>query len=204
MLIGYLSTNNAADDELEQCLSSAKMWLDKIVVTDNSSVDATVKIAQRYTRDVLSVKEKISFDFSYVAWEHLKQHAKMGDWIVQLNQNQVATPGLFINQMIDQSTYDVLGAIYYNMWSTHSYRVDTTWKPFWSSFMYRFHPAAHFEEGLPEPDYVSEMIRQNKVYKFTGITVLDYKYSSSDKRIKACRFGENSSIMDRNPVLIPL
>ncbi len=73
-------------DKVRNCLESVK-WVDEIVVVDGQSTDGTDEIAREYTDKVISSK------FEGFGNERNKgTEASSGDWVLQLDGDEVVTP----------------------------------------------------------------------------------------------------------------
>ena len=77
-------TKNAAD-KLRNCLDSVR-WVDEIIVVDGGSTDGTVDIAREYGARVIN-SEFVGFD----AERNKGADAAAGDWILQLDADEVVT-----------------------------------------------------------------------------------------------------------------
>ena len=73
-------------DKVRNCLESVK-WVDEIVIVDGGSTDGTLLIAREYT-DKIIISEFRGFDRE----RNQGVDASSGDWILQLDGDEVVTP----------------------------------------------------------------------------------------------------------------
>lgn len=73
-----------------RCLGSVKGIADEIVVADESSTDRTVEIAKKYGARVISTDHKANFHIT----KNMAIDAAKGDWILQLDADEVVSPEL--------------------------------------------------------------------------------------------------------------
>lgn len=75
---------------LSECLSAVKKIADEIVVVDGSSIDNTVAIAKKFNARVISTINKTNFHIN----KKMANDAATGDWILQLDADEVVTSKL--------------------------------------------------------------------------------------------------------------
>ncbi len=92
------------ENNIEDCLKSAKLVADEIIVIDNTSTDKTVEIAKRFTdkifirkNDPIMLNTNKNFGFSKAS----------GDWIISLDADERVTKQLSveIRQVISDNRY---------------------------------------------------------------------------------------------------
>lgn len=91
-----ITTYNEAEF-ISRCLDAVHSWVDEIVIVDNSSTDNTVEIVKKYS------KVKILHSVNYPMFHLNKQKAIdacTGDWILQLDADEVVSPKLK-NEILD-------------------------------------------------------------------------------------------------------
>ncbi len=84
-----LATYNE-ERNIKDCLESVKDLADEIVIVDGSSIDRTVEIAKKYTKQIFIRENPLMFHIN-------KQYAiekATGDWILYLDTDERATPEL--------------------------------------------------------------------------------------------------------------
>lgn len=77
------------EKKIEECLKSA-IWADEIILVDNSSSDATAKIAQKYTAKIFTQPNRAMLNIN-------KNHGfskATGDWILSLDADERVTSSL--------------------------------------------------------------------------------------------------------------
>lgn len=77
------------EDNVAECLESVK-WADEIILVDEKSSDKTVSIVKKYTKNIFLVDHDPMFHKN-------KQYALekcTGDWILQIDADEVVTPEL--------------------------------------------------------------------------------------------------------------
>lgn len=99
------------EKNLDRCLKAVKDWAGEIIVVDSSPNDKTVKIARKYTDQVIKT--------SYQAMFHLNKQMAIdkakGDWILQLDADEVVSEELkneilkiINNETIEQSSHKIV------------------------------------------------------------------------------------------------
>ena len=103
-----LATRNE-EKNIGFCLESIKKIADEIIVVDEESDDATVKIAKKYNAKVYSVKHEPIF---HKTKQKAIGYAK-GDWVLQLDADERATKELReeIKNVINSSNNDLLNRV---------------------------------------------------------------------------------------------
>jgi len=100
-----IATRNEQEN-IRNCLESVT-WADEIVIVDDMSTDATVKICREYTNTVFQNDSKGSF--------HVNKNRAIdeatGDWILTLDADEVVSDELQeeIRNAIDQNDHLILG-----------------------------------------------------------------------------------------------
>ena len=87
---------------LGRCLASIKNVADELIVVDGQSGDKTVSIAKKYKAKIISVpNDPVNFHKQ----KELANNNATGDWILQLDADEVVTPELAkeITQTIDSN-----------------------------------------------------------------------------------------------------
>jgi glycosyltransferase involved in cell wall biosynthesis len=102
MLSVALATYNE-ESNLNRCLTSIRGLADEIVVVDGSSTDRTLDIAASFGARVFKVKNLPMFH----ANKQLAVDKARGDWILQLDADEVVTPALRreIETVINKNDY---------------------------------------------------------------------------------------------------
>lgn len=95
-----LATHNE-EAHLGRCLESVQGLVDEVVVVDGNSTDRTVEIAKKYQAKVISTTNKPNFHIN----KNMAIQAARGDWILQLDADEVVSPELAteISQVISGS-----------------------------------------------------------------------------------------------------
>jgi glycosyltransferase involved in cell wall biosynthesis len=76
------------EDNIAACLESAK-WASEIIVVDDESSDATVKIASKYTNKIFN--RKMENEGRHRNWAYLQAS---NDWVLSLDADERVTPEL--------------------------------------------------------------------------------------------------------------
>lgn len=85
-----IATYNEAEN-IERCLNAVDSWVDEIIIVDGHSTDDTVKIVKKYKNArVISTDNKAMFHIN----KQMAIDACTGDWILQLDADEVVTPAL--------------------------------------------------------------------------------------------------------------
>ena len=106
MLSVVLATYNE-EKNLESCLTSVRGLADEIIVVDGSSTDRTRDIAKKFNACVFKVPNLPMFHTN----KQLAVNKAKGDWIFQLDADEVVTPQLA--QEIKSATNHAPDAAYY-------------------------------------------------------------------------------------------
>ncbi len=89
LLSVVLATYNE-ERNLARCLESVSRLADEIIVVDGKSTDKTVDIARQYHAQVYSADNKPNFHIN----KNMAIDAAGGDWILQLDADEVVSPPL--------------------------------------------------------------------------------------------------------------
>lgn len=226
MIYAQMVGRNEEKRFLEEVLERLSQQVDGIIFTDDCSTDNTVKIAEKYCH-VYSTPEQLftkhEGQLRALAWSNMCQHAKLGDWVIAIdcdemlyNKNDVNN--LDISSVLSNSPYDVVNVRFYHMWNEKQWRTDKLWAPNNSSRIFKFKENGGFANRKlacgSEPTYVNDWIRQRNFWVDSGLVMKHLGYvRDEDKISKHQRYstldgGEFhalnhiNSIIDPNPVLI--
>ncbi|HJS83555.1 MAG TPA: glycosyltransferase family 2 protein [Nitrososphaera sp.] len=222
-LIANMIGRNEVNRFLPEVLKHLVDVVDDIVFTDDASTDDTPLVAGKIGAHVKVLSEPLfSIDegrLRSLAWEHLSEFAKRGDWILAIDCDELFYQSVDVRMLMEQYEYDVLGVTFYHMWDPINYRIDKAWAPTISSRLFRFFPGGEFRQRRlacgSEPTYVTELIRRRKVLWHSGLVMQHLGYMrDEDKMSKYQRYMELDggdfharahleSILDPEPVLIP-
>lgn len=221
-LLANMVARNEADRYLIEVLSHLSGYVDQIVFTDDASTDDTPEIAlgagakvRRLDDPLFTRNEGL---LRNIAWQHLCDYAEPGDWILAIDADELMFGLESLQNLINQSRYDVLGITFYHMWNPAQYRTDKAWRPTIGSRLFRFVPGGEFVQRKmacgSEPTYVQELIRQGKFLPHTPLKMMHLGYLlDADKVAKYKRYMELDggdfhsrahleSILDPNPTLV--
>jgi len=85
-----IATYNEAQN-IDRCLSAVVDWVDEVIVVDGHSIDNTVEIIKKYKNSkIISTGNKVMFHLN----KQMAIDACTGDWILQLDADEVVTPAL--------------------------------------------------------------------------------------------------------------
>lgn len=214
---------NESNRFLSEVLDSITNIADEVVFTDDASTDDTPYVAARAGAHVVKLEDPLFVEdegaLRTLAWEHLCEYAKPGDWILALDCDEI----LYfkegeLKQGLEQTMFDVLGVTFYHMWNETQYRVDKLWSPVTSSRLFRFFEGGEFANRKlacgSEPTYVQELIRRGRFLPKTPYRMKHLGYvKDEDKIAKYERYMELDggayhnrahleSILDQNPTLV--
>ena len=92
MIYAQMVGRNEEGRFLEEVLERLSQQVDGIVFTDDCSTDNTSKIAEKYCH-VYSTPEQLftkhEGQLRAFAWSNMCQHAKLGDWIVAIDCDEM-------------------------------------------------------------------------------------------------------------------
>jgi glycosyltransferase involved in cell wall biosynthesis len=226
MIYAQMVGRNEEGRYLEEVLDRLSQQVDKILFTDDCSDENTVKIAKKYC-EVYSTPEplftKHEGQLRAMAWGHMNEHAKLGDWVLAIDcdemlYNKNNLDNLDITSTLSKAPYDVVNVRFYHMWNEAQWRADKLWAPNNSSRIFRYKENGGFNNRKlacgSEPTYVSDWIRQRNFWFDSGLVMKHLGYvKDEDKKAKHERYstldgGEFhalnhiNSIIDTNPVLM--
>lgn len=90
MKISVAITTFNEEENIGRCLKAVSDWVDEIVVVDGSSVDKTVEIAKEYNAKIIRTDNPKIFHIN----KQKAIDACKGDWILQLDADEIVTPAL--------------------------------------------------------------------------------------------------------------
>lgn len=131
-----LATYNE-ENNISACLESVVSWCDEIIVVDGSSQDKTVYIAKHFGARILVTQNHPLFHIN----KQLAIDKARGDWILQLDADEIVTPEL--RKEIDQAI--------------KKKDINGYWLPRKNYFLGRF-----LMKGGIYPDYTLRLYRRNK------------------------------------------
>lgn len=221
-IIAQMVGRNEEDRFLSEVITSIASIADEVVFTDDCSTDNTPFIAARAGADVLKLEEPMFTEdegrLRSIAWEHLCEVAKPGDWILAIDCDEILYGTEQLKGGLEQTAYDVLGITFYHMWNDTQYRTDKLWAPVTSSRLFRFFEGGEFRNRKlacgSEPTYVQELIRRGRFLPNTPLRMKHLGYvRDEDKIAKYQRYMELDggayhnrahleSILDPNPTLV--
>lgn len=134
-----LATYNE-ERNIGRCLEAVKDLADEIIVVDGKSTDNTVKIAKKYKAKVILVDNNPTH---FHAQKKLAIDAACGEWILQLDADEVVTPEL--SKEIISKIQDLRS------------NINGYWIPRKNYFLGRF-----LEKGGQYPDYTMRLYRNGK------------------------------------------
>lgn len=223
-LVANMVVRNEVDRYLEQVLEDLKLYVDKIVITDDCSTDDTVEICKQYTPHVY-VNDEPLFCVNEGALrqksiDNLGRHATPGDWVLAIDADEIVwSTKKPIMELIRTTKYDVIALEFINMWTPTHYRVDKLWKPALCTKLFRFMRNGVIKDRKlacgSEPTYVDKAIKMGRWMKDSGLKIQHLGYmDDEDKKAKYDRYmaidggkyhsGPHlKSIMDTHVELLP-
>lgn len=92
------------EKNLGACLEAVRQLADEIVIADEGSTDKTLEIARKYGAKIISTKHEPIFHIT----KQKAIDACTGDWILQLDADEIVTPELMseIKNAISDTKYD--------------------------------------------------------------------------------------------------
>lgn len=226
-LFAVLPVKNEADRFLREVLTHVLGITDRVFVYDDRSDDETPEVAAGLGAHVwIRPPDVPGFvehegQFRQWGWESFEHEMKPtpGDWVLSLDADEKLYGTEFLNQLLEQRTYDVVGVSFLHMWNETQYRVDKAWAPNVSFRLFRYQPGGKFKDRKlasgAEPTYVRQLIDAGKLMKHSPLVMQHLGYSRDvDKKMKYERYMELDggeyhslahlkSILDPSPVLVP-
>lgn len=224
-LIANMVIKNEADRYLIPVLDNLVGIVDKIVITDDYSTDASVEIAKGYTSYVYT---NMASEFEVhegllrqKAWNNLSQHAQVGDWVLCIDADEIIDLERIrvpFRKLLNQTRFNVIGIKFFHMWNETHYRSDKAWHPNIGSRLFRYIHNGQFSQKKlacgSEPTYIQPWIRQRLMLPEIGIDMKHLGYmKDEDKKMKYERYmkidqgdfhslNHIKSIIDPNPILV--
>ncbi len=127
------------EKKLGACLASVSSWADEIVVVDGGSTDYTLTIARKYNARIIKTDNPPIFHIN----KQKALEACKGDWILQLDADEVVTPEL---------KNEIIGTINNKQETIHGYYIPRK-NYFWGHWM---------RKGGQYPDYVIRLVQNGK------------------------------------------
>jgi len=126
------------EKKLKACLESVSTWVDEIVLVDGGSTDQTLSIAKKYKARIIKTDNPPIFHIN----KQKALDACHGEWILQLDADEVVTPEL---------AKEILGAISKNV------------SGYWIARKNYF--SGHWlKKGGQYPDYVIRLVRRGRAH----------------------------------------
>ena len=223
MIIAQIVARNEESRYLEKVLKNVSQHVDKIVFTDDCSTDNTAEIAAGYAH-VYKNKESLfavhEGQLRYGAWKNLENHAKVGDWILAIDADEMlfTKDNKSLSEVLATSAFDVVNVRRYEMWNDTQYRADKMWAPHNTFRIFRFLKQGVYKDKKlacgSEPTYVEDWVRRRNYWLHSEIFMQHLGYArDEDKQAKYDRYmtldkGQFhnivhlESIIDKNPVLL--
>ena len=126
------------EDNLSSCLESIRDLADEIVIVDGGSVDRTLDIAQQFKAKIIKSNNPPNFHIN----KNKAIDAASGNWILQLDADEVVTEGLAeeIKKVISKES-----------------EINGYWIPRKNFFLGRF-----LKKGGQYPDYTLRLYKKGK------------------------------------------
>lgn len=191
-LIANMVVRNEADRYLIPVLEDLITYVDTIVITDDQSTDATVKIASEYT-DCLYQTDEPLFCTNEAAlrqqsFDNLANHAKEGDWILAIDADEIVwSTERSLHHLILTASKDVMGLEFVNMWNPTQYRTDKFWKPMTCTKLFRYRKGGMIRDQKlacgSEPTYVGEEVKRGRWHSNVGLKIQHWGYARDEDKI---------------------
>lgn len=125
------------EENIEQCLKSVKDLAREIVIVDGGSTDKTIDIAKKFNAKIIQTENLQNFHIN----KNKAIDAASGDWILQLDADEVVTTELAeeIKQIVSEST-----------------NINGYWLPRKNLFLGKF-----LTKGGQYPDYTLRLYRKS-------------------------------------------
>lgn len=224
-LVANIIGRNEADRYLHDVLEHLFRLTSNVVFTDDCSEDDTLSIAKEFGCHTYQTSKPMFTENEGIlrqqSWSNLENHAREGDWVLAIDCDEklwATSPHITLEQLLNQTRYDVIGIKFYHMWNENQYRIDKAWRPNMSSRMFRYRANGQFKQSKlacgSEPTYVQGMIRSQKALWDSGLVMQHLGYmDDADKSAKYARYStidkgdfhaisHIESIMDQNPMLV--
>lgn len=89
MLLSIVVLTKNEERNIEECLKSVYGWADEIIIVDDLSIDATVRIASNYTDKIITRKMDVEGTHRNFAYDQAKN-----TWVLSLDADERVTPEL--------------------------------------------------------------------------------------------------------------
>ena len=132
------------EDNIKNCLDSVSSWVKEIVIVDGGSDDKTLDIAQKYNAKIIKTDNPPNFHIN----KQKAINACTGDWILQLDADEVVTKEL---------KEEILGVISQQLTANSQQLANGYWIPRKNYFLGTF-----LKKGGQYPDYTLRLYRNGK------------------------------------------
>ena len=221
LIVNMIGRNEEAR-YLETVLTHVKEYADKIIFTDDDSTDQTAQIAINIGAHVQLIKPSMfCVDESALrqqAWNFMETYAKEGDWILDLDCDEILYGINSLPTLLQQKQYSVIQIMFYHMWNATEYRIDKAWRPSIQPRLFRFVRGGQFPNKKlacgSTPKYVLEWARKGSALTANNLRIQHLGYQNDiDKKMKYDRYMELDggryhslqhlkSILDESPELV--
>lgn len=206
-LITAMIMRNEADRYLEEVLTRANEYSDKIVILDDNSTDHSVEKAEFhgakvYTHDDESLFWEQEHTLREYLWKHiLPREAHTNDWILALDCDEILSDYFLTvkDQLLSQDNIGTFTFRIYEAWgSRDKIRIDKTWNPMGKEtpMLTRFTPSVNYM--FPQIGLHSGRLPMNVIGPVipSGINMLHLGWANPEEHAdKIKRYVE----MDKNP-----
>jgi glycosyltransferase involved in cell wall biosynthesis len=154
-LVTAMIMRNEANRYLDEVLSKAKEYSDKIVILDDNSDDNSVEVAEKHKAQVYAHEDEPLFwreEHSlreYLWKEILPREAEPGDWVLALDCDEILGEQFLFSKemMLRQETVGTYSFQLFEAWgSRDKIRIDKYWNPRGKEtpLLTRFEPSVNY------------------------------------------------------------
>ena len=207
-LVGFVKFRNEGEESgnLERCLRHMGRFCDDILACDNGSTDDSLRIAERFTSNIMTAPDDIGREL-YVKQQMLEAALRLDpDWLVWLDADEVFDRSGELGGIRalcrhgDQKGIDAFQFRYYNLWkSLDKYRTDELWFKGWQPKLWKNTGSLAFavREGLHLKQFPAGL---GKI-KLATTKLIHYGFSTdrlvSQKYDNYRRHGQTGRLLER-------
>lgn len=201
-IVANLVVRNEENGYLRRVLDRLTTQVDKIIVTDDCSDDATPEIAANYGAAVQVLPEptfrKHEGHLRQLSWEWLEKNLDdpKDTLVLAIDADEELYETTYtLRELAEMTRFKVFNVTFFHMWNETHFRSDGGWRPHGSSRLFRYMPGGFFQDRQlacgSEPTYVHSMIRGQRFFRPSGLVMKHLSYiKDEDKRRKYERYAE--------------
>lgn len=215
---------NEENRYLRQALERHRPWIDRAVIIDDGSTDATVGLCRELLDGIPLVlvenaASRFADEVSLRKQQWKETVATDPEWILNLDADEILTSDFgLVRDLLLSGNEDAIYFRLFDMWSETHYREDEFWQAhaYYRPFLIRYHPGMNYEwKETPQHCGRFPLTIQHWSYGCHAPRVKHYGWAREEDRIRKyeryqaldpeARYGwkeQYESILDQEPRLL--